>query len=96
MSYTLSFQNHWEPEQLIRSGGEHDPLETELRTVSVHQHGNAMSDRRRRVPRVYDFRLNGGCIMPALSSGKRDKVHSICLLPTFVDELLAEDGGINA
>ena len=48
-----------------------------------------MSDRRRRVPRLYDFRLNGGCIIPALSSGKRDKIHSICLLPTFVDEPIA-------
>lgn len=96
MAYTLNFQNQWEPAQLIRRGGERDPLERELRTVRVDQYENALLQRERRRRRVYDFLVNmDGYIIPSLSSGKGDTIHSIRPLPTFVDEVIAENVGIN-
>lgn len=96
MSYTLSFREQWPPQQLVRSGGEHDPLERELRTVNVDQYGDVVVDEGMKIPKNYDFCLDvNGDIIPKWSTGKRDKIHSIRLLPTFVDELIAENVGIN-
>lgn len=96
MSYTLSFREQWPPEQLVRKGGELDPLERELRTVNVDQYGEVVVDEGKKIPKNYDFCLDvNGDIIPKWSTGKRDKIHSIRLLPTFVDELIAENVGIN-
>ena len=96
MNYTLSFQQQWPPQQLVRSGGEHDPLRRELRTVTVAQYKNAMVNQGKKTPKKYDFRLDeNGDIIPEWSTGKRDKIPSIRLLPMFVDELIADNVGIN-
>ena len=96
MNYTLSFQQQWPPEQLVRSGGEQDPLKSELRTVTVAQYEIALVNQRMKTLKKYDFLLDmNGDIIPQWSPGKRDKIHSIRLLPTFVDELIAENLGIN-
>ena len=55
-----------------------------------------MVDEGMKIPKNYDFCLDvNGDIIPKWSTGKRDKIHSIRLLPTFVDELIAENVGIN-
>lgn len=96
MNYTLSFQQHWSPQQLVRSGGEHDPLERKLRTVTADEYKSAVVNPGKKTLKMYDFRLDvNGDIMPQWSTGKRDKIHSIRLLPTFVNELIAENVGIS-
>ena len=91
MNFTLHFNNTWEQPQLVRSGGEHSPLEMDLRTVTLSQYLNDKSSTDRDNPRHYDFVVDDetGNIVPHLSTGKRDDIHSICLLPTFVDELIS-------
>ena len=90
-NFTLRFQQELGTDQLVRSGGKHDPLDRELRAVRVDQYGNLMAypDRpNARVRKVFDFRIDTqDRIDPEKSSGKPDKIHSNCLLPTFVDEL---------
>ena len=95
-NFNLSFQQVLGTNQLVRKGGEHDPLERELRTVNVDQYGEVVVDEGKKIPKNYDFCLDvNGDIIPKWSTGKRDKIHSIRLLPTFVDELIAENVGIN-
>ena len=88
MNYTLNFQNPWEHQELLRHGGQLSPLERELRIV---QHGNIDYDQNGdEDPPTYDFVVNqDGNIIPNLSNGKRKKFDSICLLPAFVDVLIA-------
>lgn len=88
--FTLNFQEPLIPQQLLRSGGQHEPLERELRTESEDQYEEAMSDPSKKVSYSYDFCVHHmtGNIIPTLSTGKRDKIHSICLLSTFVDVLI--------
>lgn len=70
MSYTLSFREQWPPEQLVRKGGEHDPLERELRTVNVDQYGEVVVDEGKKIPKDYDFCLDvNGDIIPEWSTG---------------------------
>lgn len=70
MSYTLSFREQWPPQQLVRSGGEHDPLERELRTVNVDQYGDVVVDEGMKIPKNYDFCLDvNGDIIPKWSTG---------------------------
>lgn len=70
MNYTLSFQQQWPPQQLVRSGGEHDPLRRELRTVTVAQYKNAMVNQGKKTPKKYDFCIDmNGDIIPELSTG---------------------------
>lgn len=91
MNYILKFQTHWEHPQLVRCGGQHSPLERELRIVENDQYGNMDYDRSDdEDPPTYDFVVNqAGYIIPNLSDGKRNKIDSICLLPAFVDVLTA-------
>ena len=92
VNFTLSFQDELETEKLVRSGGKLDPLEKELRIASVNQYGNLMTtdpNTKVTVPKQWDFRVDKqGKIDPKLSSGKPDEIHSICSLPTFIDELI--------
>ena len=54
--------------------------------MKVDQHVQAMDDKSTNVPPRTDFCVDcrTGYIIPSLSPGMRDKVHSICVLPTFV------------
>lgn len=90
LNYTLNFQNQWKHLQLARRGGERSPLETELRIVRLDQYENVMSLRSTEVPALYDFVVDDmtGNILPNCGTGKRDKIHSICLLPAFVYVLI--------
>ena len=91
MNYTLNFQNRWEHEKLLRHGGQLSPLERELRIVKGDQYTNIDYDQNddEDLP-TYDFVVNkDGDIIPNLSDGKRKKFDSICLLPAFVDVLIA-------
>lgn len=70
MNYTLSFQQQWPPQQLVRSGGEHDPLERKLRTVTADQYKSAVVNPGKKTLKIYDFRLDvNGDIMPQWSTG---------------------------
>lgn len=84
--FSLEFQKPLEPLQLVRHGRKKGPLGRSLRTVKVDQHGKAMDDKSTNVPPRSDFCVDykTGNIIPSLSTGMRDKVHSICVLPTFV------------
>ena len=79
----LHFENSLEPQQLVRNGAEKNPLEETLRTVCVDQYENFgfNSPTDEQILLCVDFLLNGDeQIMPGLSSGKRDEIHSICIL----------------
>lgn len=78
MNYTLDFQNQWGHGQLVRKGGEHSPLERELRIAKQDQYGNIVCDPNMVVPETYDFVVSTGTgnIIPNLSSG----------LSTYTDE----------
>ena len=66
----------------MRSGGENDPLEVEITTVNEEdQLERAFLNPNAPLPPLAEFYLIGGEIVPGLSSGKRDEVYSICLLP---------------
>lgn len=71
MNYILKFQTHWEHPQLVRYGGQHSPLERELRIVENDQYGNMDYDRSDDEDRpTYDFVVNqAGYIIPNLSDG---------------------------
>lgn len=70
MNYTLSFQQQWPPQQLVRSGGEHDPLERKLRIVTADQYRSAVVNPGKKTLKIYDFRLDmDGDIMPRWSPG---------------------------
>ena len=91
-NFTLSFQQVLETNQLVRHGRSIDPLGRVLRAVAEDQYGNLMAhpNANAAVPKVWDFRINSqGMIVPELSTGKPDKIHSNCRLPRFVDELIA-------
>ena len=91
VKYTLNFQNQWKHLQLARRGGEHSPLETKLRIARLDQYESVMSHTSTEVAAVYDFVVDDmtGKILPNCGTGKQDKNHSICLLPAFVDVLIA-------
>lgn len=91
VKYTLNFQNQWKHLQLARRGGEHSALERELRIARTDQYENVMSHTSTEVTEVYDFLVNDmtGNILPDCGTGKKDKIHSIFLLPAFVDVLIA-------
>lgn len=86
LKYTLNFQKQWKHLQLARRGGEHSPLETELRIVRLDQYENVMSHRSTEVVTVYDFVVDDmtGNILPNYGTGKRDKIHSICYLHLYM------------
>ena len=68
--------------KLIVIGGETDPLDGMLTITKVSSYDEAMKDPDFEVEPCYDFILNGdGEIIRRLSYGKRDEIHSICLLP---------------
>lgn len=70
MNYTLSFQQHWSPQQLVRSGGEQDPLERKLRTVTADEYQSAVVNPGKKTLKMYDFRLDiNGDIAPEWSTG---------------------------
>lgn len=76
--FTLHFKEPLIPQQLLRSGGQHEPLERELRTESEDQYEEAMSDPSKKVSYSYDFCVHHmtGNIIPTLSTG----------LSTYTDE----------
>ena len=71
-NFTLRFNEPLIPQQLVRSGGEKDPLEKTLRTVKLSQYDEgARTGKRNQFPRKPDFFLDeGGNIIPRRSSGK--------------------------
>mgnify|MGYP000261862424 CR=1 FL=1 len=90
MNYTLNFQKQLGDRELVRRGGELGPLETLLRIEFDDELGDVMSDASREDPPLYDFLVHRetGCIIPNCSTGKRDKIDLIRLLPTFVDVVI--------
>lgn len=81
-NFTLHFESTLEPQQLVRSGGEKDSPEGTFRTVSIHQYENFMFNPEESVLPCVDSLPDGDeKIIPGLSYGKRDKIHSICRLP---------------
>ena len=68
------------PQQLVRSGGENDPLDVKITIVNEHQLSMAMGPQAGPVPPRYEFCVIDGKIIPGLSSGKRDEIFTICLL----------------
>ena len=89
-NFTLHFEQMLEPQELVRSGRRNDPLRRKLRTALENEYGNVMANPNGVVPRIFDFLVDHttGNIILDRSSGKRDKIHSICLLPAFVDLLI--------
>ena len=85
-SFTLDLQNLLIAQQLERTWGE-------LRTASVDEYGIVISDTSTDVPKVYNFVDMDANVIPELSFGKRDKIHLIFLLPTFVDVLISRRCG---
>ena len=83
--FFLHFIKELEPpaQELVIRGGEKDPLEDMLTTVSVHQYNTAMNNPNNPLfPTPSNFCLNDDQeIMLGLSSGKRDEIYYICLLP---------------
>ena len=77
-TFTLQFKQEWSPQQLIRRGGNKDPLEESLRTASINQYDDVMLNPRKKTPKYYDFLVDDhGYILPAMSSGKSDIMLSI-------------------
>ena len=71
------------PELIVR-GGERDPLDCLLTIAEVSNYDEAMRDPDFELESRYDFILNdNGEIIRRLSNGKRDEIHSICLLPIY-------------
>ncbi|XP_068682714.1 uncharacterized protein [Montipora foliosa] len=69
-NFNLHFNQQWSPQQLIRSGGEKDPLQQRLRIASTNQYGDAMNNPPERIPRRFDFRVDqDGFILPSMSTG---------------------------
>lgn len=85
-SFTLDLQNLLIAQQLERTWGE-------LRTASVDEYGIVISDTSTDVPKVYNFVDMDANVIPELSFGKRDKIHLIFLLQTFVDVLISRRCG---
>lgn len=76
------FADALKPQALLLSGGEKDPLEVEITAVNEEEQlERALGDPDKPVPPRVDFRLIGGKIQPELSSGKRNEIYSIHLLP---------------
>ena len=90
MNYTLNFQKQLANRELVRRGGELGPLETVLRIEFGDDLGDVMSDASREDPPLFDFldHRDTGRIIPNCSTGKRDKIDLIRLLPTFVDVVI--------
>lgn len=86
-NFTLRFQQELGTDQLVRSGGKHDPLDRELRAVRVDQYGNLMAypDRpNARVRKVFDFRIDTqDRIDPEKSSGFSTYTDEDSLKKTF-------------
>ena len=81
-NFSQHFESTLAPQQLVRSGGEKDSLKGTFKTVSIHQYENFMFNPEEPVLPCVDFLLDGDKkIIPGLPSGKKDKIHSICLLP---------------
>lgn len=81
-NFNLRFAETLEPEELLISGGENDPLEVEITTVNEEEQlERALGDPNKPVPPRVDFRLIRGKIIPELSSGRRNEIYSIHLLP---------------
>ena len=61
-----------------------------LRIEFGYEYENVMLDPSRENPPIYDFLVHHttGNILPNFSTGKRDKIGLICLLPTFVDVVI--------
>ena len=77
-NFTLHFESTLKPQQLGRDAGEKDSLEGTL--MQDCEYENVMFNPEEPVLPCVDF-LRDEKIIPGLSSGKRDKIHSICLLP---------------
>ena len=70
--FNLCFAKTLETEELVRNGSENVPLEV----VPMNEDEP--------VPPGVEFCLIDGEIVPGLSSGRRDEIYSICLLPMRV------------
>lgn len=76
-------KNTLERPQLVRNGAEKNPLEEPLMTVCVDRYENFMfnSPTDEQILLCINFLLNGDeQIIPGLSSGNRNEIHSICIL----------------
>ena len=78
-NFTLHFAKTLEPEELVRNGWEIVPLE--VVPVNEDHNPNVMGNPDEPVPPRVEFCLTDGEIEPGLSSGRRDEIYSICLLP---------------
>lgn len=80
VNFTLHFESTLKPQQLGRGAGEKDSLEGTF--MQDCEYENFMFNPEEPVLPCVDFLLDGDeKIITGLSSGKRDKTHSICLLP---------------
>ncbi|XP_015766236.1 PREDICTED: uncharacterized protein LOC107345063 [Acropora digitifera] len=72
-NFTLRFQQELGTDQLVRSGGKHDPLDRELRAVREDQYGKLMTspnEPNTKVRKVFDFLIDTqGRIYPKKSPG---------------------------
>lgn len=82
-SFSQHFESTLAPQQLVRSGGEKKLLKGTFKTVSIRQYENFMLNSEEPALPCVDFLLDGDKkIIPGLPSRhKKDKIHSICLLP---------------
>ena len=70
-NFYLSFQDSWDPQELIRRGRKKDPLNKKLRVASVHQYEEAIFHKIQPKGKVYDFTYDEDeIIIPRLSNGK--------------------------
>ena len=91
--FTLRFQNQLEHE-LVTIGGTHDPLEREFSTAPAEQYEESLFNEEELVPPCVDFLLDGNeNTLPALSNGKRNIIHLICLLPAFMGVMIEAECG---
>ena len=87
-NFTLRFQNQLEQE-LVTIRGTCDPLVREFSTASAEQYEEFLFNQEELVPPCVDFLLDGNeNILPELSNGKRNIIHSICLLPAFMGVMI--------
>ena len=71
-NFYLSFQDSWDPQELVRRGRKKDPLHKELRVIHVGQYEDAIFNKIQPKGKVYDFvHDEDEIIIPGLSSGKR-------------------------
>ena len=84
-NFVLNFTQELVAPELVIKGGEKDPLEDMVATVSANQYRGIVDRTVTSVPPLFDFCVYGidgdQIIMRDFSPGKRDEIYSTCLLP---------------